>query len=99
MSLFKSTLIAGAMTMAYMTGAFAQGLEAWDIRERSAYVVMMDGSMKVVSLGDKGMKMLMKGAKKVPRGTAFVMSGGNLYMVKATSMFDFAGMPSFGGGR
>jgi hypothetical protein len=98
MSLFKSTLIAGAMTLAYMTGAFAQNLEAWDIRDRSAYVVMMDGSMKVVRLGDKGMGMLMKGAKKVPRGTAFVMSGGDLYMVKVTRMFDKAGMPSFGGG-
>jgi hypothetical protein len=97
MSFLKSTLIAGAMTMAYATGAFAQNLEAWDIRERSAYVVMMDGTMKVVSLGDKGMAMLMKGAKKVPRGTAFVMSGGNLYMVKVTRMFDQAGMPSFGG--
>jgi hypothetical protein len=99
MSFLKSTLIAGAMTMAYATGAFAQNLEAWDIRERSAYVVMMDGTMKVVSLGDKGMAMLMKGAKKVPRGTAFVMSGGNLYMVKVTRMFDQAGMPSFGGGK
>ena len=99
MSFLKSTLIAGAMTIAYATGAFAQNLEAWDIRERSAYVVMMDGTMKVVSLGDRGMAMLMKGAKKVPRGTAFVMSGGNLYMVKATRMFDQAGMPSFGGGK
>jgi hypothetical protein len=99
MSFLKSTLIAGAMTMAYATGAFAQNLEAWDIRERSAYVVMMDGTMKVVSLGDRGMGMLMKGAKKVPRGTAFVMSGGNLYMVKVTRMFDQAGMPSFGGGK
>jgi len=25
------------------------------------------------------------------------MSGGNLYMVKAARMFDFAGMPQFGG--
>ena len=97
MSLFKSTLIAGAMTVAYMTGAVAQNLEPWDIKERSAYVVMMDGTMKVVRLGDRGMAMLMKGAKKVPRGTAFVMSGGNLYMVKASRMLDHAGMPSFGG--
>jgi hypothetical protein len=59
---------------------------------------MMDGTMKVVRLGDKGMAMLMKGAKKVPRGTAFVMSNGSLYMVKVTRMFDKAGMPSFGGG-
>jgi hypothetical protein len=45
------------------------------------------------------MAMLMKGAKKVPRGTAFVMSNGNLYMVKVTRMFDQAGMPSFGAGN
>jgi hypothetical protein len=99
MSFFKSTLIAGAMTLAYATGALAQNLEPWDIRDRSAYVVMMDGTMKVVRLGDKGMAMLMKGAKKVPRGTAFVMSNGSLYMVKVTRMFDQAGMPSFGGGN
>ena len=49
MSFLKSTLIASAMTMAYATGAVAQNLEAWDIRDRSAYVVMMDGSMKIVS--------------------------------------------------
>ena len=98
MSLTKTALIAGAMTVAYMTGAVAQNLEPWDIRDRSAYVVMMDGSMKVVRLGDKGMSMLMKNAKKVPRGTVFVMSGGNLYMVNAGKMFDHAGMPSFGGG-
>jgi hypothetical protein len=97
MSLIKTALIAGAMTVAYMSGAVAQGLEAWDMRDRTAYVVMMDGSMKVVRLGDKGMAMLMKGAKKVPHGTAFVMSGGDLYMVKVTRMFDKAGMPSFGG--
>ena len=98
MSFTKSTLAAAGMSLALVTGALAQGLEPWDIRERSAYVVMMDGKMMRVSLGDKGMTMLMKGAKKVPRGTAFIMSGGQLYMVNASKMFDRAGMPSFGGG-
>jgi hypothetical protein len=98
MSFTKTTLAAAGMSLALVTGALAQGLEPWDIRERSAYVVMMDGKMMRVSLGDKGMTMLMKGAKKVPRGTAFVMSGGQLYMVNASKMFDRAGMPSFGGG-
>lgn len=97
MSFAKTALIAGGMSLALLTQAAAQGLEAWDIRERSAYVVMMDGKMMRVSLGDKGMTMLMKGAKKVPRGTVFVMSGGQLYMVNASKMFDKAGMPSFGG--
>jgi len=98
MSFTKTTLAAAGVSLALVTGALAQGLEPWDIRERSAYVVMMDGKMMRVSLGDKGMTMLMKGAKKVPRGTAFVMSGGQLYMVNASKMFDRAGMPSFGGG-
>ena len=98
MSFTRTTLAAAGMSLALVTGALAQGLEPWDIRERSAYVVMMDGKMMRVSLGGKGMTMLMKGAKKVPRGTAFVMSGGQLYMVNASKMFDRAGMPSFGGG-
>jgi hypothetical protein len=95
MSLIKSALVAGAMSLV-ATGAIAQGNEPWDIKERTAYVVMMDGTMKTVRLGDKGMTMLMKGAKRVPRGTAFVMSGGQLYMVNASKMFDRAGNAMFG---
>ena len=98
MSLIKSALVAGGMSLALITGAFAQGNDPWDVKERTAYVVMMDGTMKTVRLGDKGTAMLMKNAKRVPRGTAFVMSGGQLYMVNASKMFDRAGMPSFGGG-
>ena len=97
MSLIKSALVAGGMSVALMTGALAQGNEPWDVKERTAYVVMMDGTMKTVRLGDKGMAMLMKGAKKVPRGTVFVMSGGQLYMVNASKMFDRAGNAMFGG--
>ena len=96
MSLIKSALVAGGMSLALMTGALAQGNEPWDIKERTAYVVMMDGTMKTVRLNDKGMAMLMKGAKRVPRGTAFVMSGGQLYMVNASKMFDRAGNAMFG---
>ncbi|HKS65134.1 MAG TPA: hypothetical protein VJT13_25760 [Xanthobacteraceae bacterium] len=96
MSLVKSALVAGGMSLALITGAFAQGNDPWDIKERTAYVVMMDGTMKTVRLGDKGMTMLMKSAKKVPRGTAFVMSGGQLYMVNAAKMFDRAGNAMFG---
>ena len=100
MSLVKSALVAGGMSLALLatsvTGASAQGNEPWDIKERTAYVVMMDGTMKTVRLGDKGTAMLMKNAKRVPRGTAFVMSGGQLYMVNAAKMFDRAGNTMFG---
>ena len=99
MSFTKAAVAGGAMSLAILTGALAQGgLEAWDIREHSAYIVMMDGKMMRMSVGDKGMAMLMKGAKRVPRGTVFMMSGGQLYMINASKMFDRAGMPSFGGG-
>jgi hypothetical protein len=49
-------------------------------------------------IGDKGYGALMKAAKRVPRGTVFIMSNGGLYMAHASKMFDHAGMPSFGGG-
>jgi hypothetical protein len=98
MSFIKTAIVAAGMSLALLTGALAQGgLEAWDIRERMAYFVMPDGKMMRMNLGDNGMAMLMKNAKKVPRGTVFVMSGGQLYMVNAAKMFDRAGMPSFGG--
>jgi hypothetical protein len=99
MSFIKTAIVAGGMSLALLTGALAQGgLEPWDIREHSAYFIMMDGKMMRVNVGDKGMAMLMKRARKVPRGTVFVMSGGQLYMVSGAKMFDRAGMPSFGGG-
>ena len=46
MSFIKTAVAAGTMSLAMLTGAFAQGgggggLEAWDIRERSAYIVML----------------------------------------------------------
>lgn len=98
MSFVKTTLVAAGMSLALLTNALAQGgLEAWDIREHSAYFIMMNGKMMRVNVGDKGMAMLMKHARKVPRGTVFVMSGGDLYMVNGAKMFDKAGMPSFGG--
>jgi hypothetical protein len=98
MSITKTAVIAGGMALAMLTGVLAQGgLEAWDIRERTAYFVMPDGKMMGMSVGDKGMTMLMKHARNVLRGTVFLMSGGQLYMVNAAKMFDRAGMPSFGG--
>ena len=96
MSFIKSALVAGGMTLALMTGALAQ-LDPWDIKERTAHVVMMDGTMKTVRLGDKGMAMLMKSAKRVPRGTVIFMNNGQLYMVNASKMFDRAGNAMFGG--
>ena len=100
MSLIKSAILATGLTLALATGALAQGtgFQPWDLQERQAYVVMMDGTMKSLRVSDKGYGTLMKAAKRVPRGTVFIMSKGSLYMVNAAKMFDHAGMPSFGGG-
>ena len=97
MSFTKTALIAAGMSMALLTGAVAQNLEPWDIREHTAYVITMDGKTMRVSMSDKGMETLMKGAKRVPRGTVFVMSGSQLYMINAAKMFDRAGNFMAGG--
>jgi hypothetical protein len=88
MSLTKTALAAAGMSFALVSGAFAQGNDPWDLKERSAYVLMMDGTMKVMSISDKGMTMLMRRAKLVPRGTVIFMNNGRLYMTSAASMFD-----------
>jgi|SRR6478735_5943195 hypothetical protein len=98
MSFIKTAVVAAGLSLALLTHAAAQNLEPWDIREHTAYIVTMDGKMMRMTVSDKGMTTLMKGAKRVPRGTVLVMSGGQLYMVNASKMFDKAGMPSFGGG-
>lgn len=90
MSFIKSALAAGGMSLALVTGALAQGNEPWDLKERSAYVLMMDGSMKVMQISDKGMAMLMKKAKPLPRGTVIFMNNGRLYMASGAAMFDRA---------
>jgi hypothetical protein len=90
MSFLKSTLIAGSMSLAFITAAFAGENNPWDMRDRTAHVVMLDGSMKTMDISDKGMAMLMRRAKKVPRGTVFFMNNGQLYMASAASMFDRA---------
>jgi hypothetical protein len=90
MSFIKSALVAGGMMLSLGTHAMAQDNSPWDVRERTAYAVMMDGTMKTMTISDKGMKMLMKHARKVPRGTVFFMNNGQLYMASAASMFDRA---------
>ena len=90
MALIKSAMIAGAMSVAFTSVAFAGENNPWDMRDRTAYVVMLDGTMKSMDITDKGMGMLMRRARKVPRGTVFFMNNGQLYMASAASMFDRA---------
>jgi hypothetical protein len=101
MSFVKSTIAAGALVLAMLSPAAAQNPEPWDIRERTAYIVMMDGRTMSVSLNDRAMSTLMRNAKRVAGGTVLIKSGGQLYMVNARKMmFDREGnwMAMGGGG-
>jgi hypothetical protein len=100
MSFVKTTLAATGLSLALVSGAAAQNPEPWDLKERMAYVVMMDGKAMTMRLNERSVSLLMKSAKPVPRGTAFIMSNGKLYMVNARKMmFDREGNPmAMGGG-
>ena len=55
--MLKSTLLATGVTAALLAtgvGASAQGQDTWDIRERTAYVVMMDGTTRTMAISDRG---------------------------------------------
>lgn len=100
MSIIKTALAATTISLALLSGASAQNVEAWDLRERMAYVVTPDGKTMAMRLNDKSVALLMRTAKPVPKGTAFLMSNGQLYMVNARKMmFDREGNPmAMGGG-
>ena len=82
-------VLAAAALVAIATPALAQDTSPWDLRERNAYVMDMQGKMWSTRVGDKGMAMMMRKAKAVPRGTTFFTNNGRLYM--ASGMFDRAG--------
>ena len=99
MSFVKTAVAAGGIALALTSAAAAQNPEPWTLAERNAYIVMMDGRTMTMRLNDRAAGLLMKSAKPVPRGTAFIMSNGRLYMVNARKMFDREGNPmAMGGG-
>ena len=90
MSVRTNALYAAATVLVMATPAMAQETSPWDLRERNAYVMDMQGKMWSTRVGDKGMAMMMRKAKAVPRGTVLFTSNGRLYMASA-GMFDRAG--------
>jgi len=96
MSLIK-TLCAATALMALAGPALAQGPEAWDLRERNAYVLDMQGKMWSTHMTTGAWTMAVKNARAVPRGTVFFMNNGRLYMTSRGTMFDRAGNWMAGG--
>ena len=76
--LTKTFLIAAA-TIALSGAAFAQ--EAWELKSDTGYAYGKDGKTLSYKLGTNNAGTLLKGAKKVPKGTLFfVGQNGQLYM-------------------
>ena len=91
MSATIKALVAAAGLMAIATPALAQDTAPWDLRDRNAYVLDMQGKMwSTQKIGPKGWTMMTRSAKAVPKGTVFFMQDGRLMMARA-GMFDRAG--------
>jgi hypothetical protein len=78
----KSVLMAAVLT-GLATSAFAQGAAPtpWELKSDMAYAYGRDGKTLAYKLGTNNAGLLLKGAKKVPRGTLFFLGqNGQLYM-------------------
>lgn len=75
----KTFLIAAALT-ALSTSAFAQEAP-WELKPDMGYAYSKDGKTFSYKMGTNNAGTLLKGAKKVPRGTLFFIGqNGQLYM-------------------
>ena len=76
----KTFLIAAALT-ALSTSAFAQAATPWELKADMGYAYGKDGKTLSYKMGTNNAGTLLKGAKKVPKGTLFFLGqNGQLYM-------------------
>jgi hypothetical protein len=76
----KTILIAAALT-ALSTSAFAQAATPWELKSDMGYAYGKDGKTLSYKMGTNNAGTLLKGAKKVPKGTLFFIgANGQLYM-------------------
>jgi hypothetical protein len=90
------TLYAAATVLAMATPAMAQDANPWDLRDRNAYVLDMQGKMWSTPMTTAQWNMAVKNARAVPKDTVFFMNEGRLYMA-SRGMFDRAGNYMTGG--
>jgi hypothetical protein len=77
------TFLAAAALAALTTSAFAQGAAPtpWELQPDMGYGYGKDGKTFAYKMGTNNAGLLLKGAKKVPRGTLFFIGhNGQLYM-------------------
>ena len=92
----RTKILYAAALLAMATPALAQDASPWDLRDRNAYVLDMQGKMWSKPISQKGWAMMTKSARAVPKGTVFFMNNGQLYMARG-GMFDRAGNFMAGG--
>ena len=83
MKLAINRLALTAVLGALATAAFAQGAgpAPWELKPDTAYAYDKDGKTFSYKMGTNNAGILLKGAKKVPKGTLFFMGhNGQLYM-------------------
>jgi hypothetical protein len=80
-SLVKTVLAVAALA-GFSTGAFAQAAATpWELKPDMGYAYGKDGKTLSYKMGTNNAGLLLKGAKKVPRGTLFFIGqNGQLYM-------------------
>ena len=81
----KTFLIAAALTalstFTLPTVAFAQAATPWELKPDTGYAYDKEGKTFSYKIGTSNAGTLLKGAKKVPRGTLFFIGqNGQLYM-------------------
>ena len=83
MTRFSIAVLTVAVLLGGATSALAQGSPPtpWELKPDTGYGYDKDGKMFAYKMGTNNAGMLLKGAKKVPKGTLFfVGQNGQLYM-------------------
>ncbi|MGJ4882792.1 MULTISPECIES: hypothetical protein [unclassified Bradyrhizobium] len=95
-SLVLKALIALGALGALTSAVRAAPPEPWELKPDMGYAYGKDGRTLAYKMGTKNADMLLKGAKKVPKGTLFfVGQNGQLYM-RTAPYLDGDGSFSFG---
>ena len=81
-SLLSAAALGGIATLAY---AQATGPTPWDLKPDTGYAYDKEGKTFQYKMGTNNAGSLLKGAKKVPKGTLFFIGqNGQLYMRSGT---------------
>ncbi|KWV60203.1 hypothetical protein AS156_30170 [Bradyrhizobium macuxiense] len=75
------TFLTAVAVAALTTSAFAQEATPWELKTDMGYAYGKDGKTVSYKMGTNNAGTLLKGAKKVPKGTLFFIGhNGQLYM-------------------